>query len=464
MTQFVDVAVIGAGPAGMSAATEAAMAGLSVTVLDEHPAPGGQIYRNVETAGNARHQLLGKDYSYGLSLTGAFRSSNVEYIPRAIVWNISTDKLVEYSQDGQSKRIRAGAIILATGAFERPCPLPGWTLPGVTTAGALQVLLKTAGVVQENVVLVGSGPLIWLVAAQMIDVGCPPLAVVENVPKGRMLAALPYLLKALKAREYLFKGIKLMQKVRRTGVPVYRQAKGIEIAGDREVQSVTFVAGGKHHRLSTKYVALHQGVVPNQQATRLLNCEHVWDRQQHCFRPVVDASFETSVAGIYAVGDSAGIAGAKAAELQGRIAALSLAEKRGHRAAALRDKLNKGLRRENSIRPFLEIYYAPAPEIISPADTTIVCRCEEISAATIRASARLGAKRPNEVKSLFRAGMGPCQGRVCGLAVQGIIAETMKQSPEEVGYYRIRAPLKPIPLSELGVYRPEPGEKEGRAV
>ncbi|WP_246494703.1 NAD(P)/FAD-dependent oxidoreductase [Brenneria izadpanahii] len=458
------MAIIGAGPAGMAAAIEASRAGLSVIVFDEQSSPGGQIYRGIETASGARHKILGKDYTSGLALAERFRDSSAEYFSNTTVWNIGTDKLVEFSQNGQSKSIRAKSIVSATGALERPCPLPGWTLPGVTTAGALQILLKAAGIVQEDTVLVGSGPLLWAIAAQMVDAGIPPNAIVENLPKGRMKAALPYLLKALRAKEYLIKGVMLMQKVRRAGVPVYRHATNIKIEGEGAVEAITFAAKGKRHHIAAKYIALHQGVVPNQQITRLLSCKHFWDQSQYCFRPEVNERYETSVPDVYAIGDGAGIGGAKAAALQGRLVGLSLAVKAGK--ADNRDiaRIRKALSREGSIRPFLEAYYSPAPDILQPADETIVCRCEEITAGTVRNSVKLGATRPNEVKSLFRTGMGPCQGRVCGLAVMGIIAAQRNEDPELVGYYRIRAPLKPIPLDELAHYAVEPGASEGRAV
>ncbi|KAJ9431808.1 NAD(P)/FAD-dependent oxidoreductase [Pantoea sp. YR343] len=452
MTRTYDVAIIGAGPAGMAAAVEASVAGLSVVVFDEQFAPGGQIYRGVETASEVRHSILGRDYSRGRQLTQSFRASPAHYFPGTLVWNIRSDKLLEFSQNGQSDKIHADRLIIASGALERPCPLPGWTLPGVTTAGALQILLKSAGIVQEAAVLAGSGPLLWLVAAQMVDAGCPPKAIIENLPRGRTMAALPHLFKALRAREYLFKGVTLMRKVRRSGVPVYSQASNLCIEGDLAVSAVTFTCKGRQHKISAKCVALHQGVVPNQQITRLLECKHFWDKSQHCFRPELNSNFETTVPGVYMIGDGAGIAGAKAAELQGRIVGLTIAADKVPVSLKRIKSLKGELSREASIRPFLEAYYAPSPDILQPADETIVCRCEEITAGKIRSSASLGAQRPNEVKSLFRTGMGPCQGRVCGLAVMDIIAKQRQAEPQDVGYYRIRPPLKPIPLKELANY------------
>ena len=166
--------------------------------------------------------------------------------------------------------------------------------------------------VAEDAVLVGAGPLLWLLAAQMVDAGCPPRAVVENLPRGRMCAALPHLPGALRARSYFLKGLALMRKVKRAGVPIHRHASGLSIEGFDAVRALTFSAAGRSQRIDTTSIALHQGVVPNQQVTRLMRADHRWDASQHCFRPVLDTMGQASVPGLYVAGEGAGIAGAKA--------------------------------------------------------------------------------------------------------------------------------------------------------
>lgn len=459
MMRRFDVAVIGAGPAGLAAATEAAQAGLSVALLDEQPSPGGQIYRGIETASAARLKILGSDYAEGRPLVESFRASGAEYMSGSLVWNITTGKVIEFSRDGASSRIRADAIIVATGALERPSPLPGWTLPGVTTAGALQILLKASGIVQEDAVLAGSGPLLWLLASQMVDAGVPPRAIVETVPEGRIREALPHLPKALRARAYLFKGLSMLRKVKRAGVPVYTNATEVAVEGTTFATALNFTVGGKSHRIETRNIALHQGVVPNQQVTRLLRCDHVWDSSQRCYRPVADQAGMTTVDRVYVAGDGAGIGGARAAAIQGRLVAIGLAARAGRGNGDRLARLRSGLAREASVRPFLETLYAPSPQILSPADDTLVCRCEEITAGAIREAVTLGTPGPNQVKSFLRSGMGPCQGRVCGLAVSAIIGEKRGETPDEVGYYRIRPPLKPLPLSEIASFTVSGGQK-----
>jgi NADPH-dependent 2,4-dienoyl-CoA reductase/sulfur reductase-like enzyme len=175
-----DLAIIGAGPAGMAAAVEAAAHGLRVVVLDEGGGPGGQIFRAVEQA--AGDPALGADYAVGRALVGAFRAAGVEYRPLATLWHLDPDAgLLSVLAEGRTSTLAARRVLLATGAQERPVPIPGWTLPGVLTAGAGQILLKTAGVVPQGpTVLAGQGPLLRLVAAQLARAGAPPAPASRN--------------------------------------------------------------------------------------------------------------------------------------------------------------------------------------------------------------------------------------------------------------------------------------------
>src|SRR5262249_17510299 len=179
-----EVAVIGAGPAGMAAAIELARRGVSVTLFDENPAPGGQIYRAVDAVVQERPQtarLLGADYVHGCDLTTAFVAFGINHRPGATVWQVERDGAVGYSRHGRAGVMRARFVIVASGALERPVPVPGWTLPGVMTAGAAQLALKTADLVPDGrIVLAGCGPLLLLVAGQLADAGADIVAVLET--------------------------------------------------------------------------------------------------------------------------------------------------------------------------------------------------------------------------------------------------------------------------------------------
>lgn len=450
-----DIVVIGAGPAGMVAAATAAGAGLDVLVLDEQTAPGGQIYRSIEAAGNRSRLLetLGADYRHGAELANAFRRSAATYVPGATVWNLSRERVVNYTDPAGTHEVTARHVLVATGALERPVPIPGWTLPGVMTAGGVQILLKSAGIVAERVVLAGAGPLLWLVARQLCSAGSPPLAVIETVPWSRYLAAAPELPRALRASSYLAKGLAMMRAVRAAGVAVHRGASGLAVEGSGRAEALRFESGGRGHRIAADVIALHQGVIPNQQITRLIGAAHDWDSAQACFRPRRDEWLRTEIEGFSVAGDGGGIGGAMAAEAEGRIAALAITERLGRINAAARDshaaEAQRRLARERSVRPLLERLYAPPEAILRPAEDVTICRCEEVTAGALRQAVAIGCPGPNQAKSFLRCGMGPCQGRLCGPTVSAVIAAETGRGPDQVGYYRIRPPLKPLTLGEL---------------
>ena len=449
----VDLIILGAGPAGMAAAANAANLGLSVLVLDEQPRPGGQIWREVERAAPIRGDILGKDYTEGARFARGLDHPRITHVPGASVWQVDATGEVAFSKDGKTEVAHGRRILLANGALERPMPLPGWTLPGVMTAGAAQTLLKASGIVAERAVLVGSGPLIYLVAAQMVRAGVPPLALVETQTRRDLWRGLPHLPRAILGMGYLLKGVGLLGELRRAGVPRFIGASGIVIEGSDHAAAVRYVSGGASHRIACETVLLHHGVVPNTQASRSLNLPHVWNAAQRCFQPVVDTWGRSAAPGVFIVGDGAGIAGARAATLTGSLAALAIARDLGTLSEADRDLAARHLRLrlvlERAARPFLNRAYPPCAEALAPADDTIICRCEEVTAGAIRRNAALGCLGPNQTKAFGRAGMGPCQGRYCGLTVTEILAAFHSQTQAETGAYRIRPPLKPVTLGEL---------------
>lgn len=450
----VDVVVVGAGAAGMAGAVALAGFGLQVVLLDEQGSPGGQIYRGITLAPLSRRDLLGADYAHGNVLAQALASSSVRYEKGAAVWQVTRDHQVSYLRDGRLHTLQAKAVLLATGAMERPFPIPGWTLPGVMSAGAAQILLKSAGLAPtEPVVLAGCGPLLYLLGWQYLRAGVPIKALVDTTRPEDYWRARRHLFAALRAWPYLRKGLELMRSLRSARIPHYTGAEHLAIAGDDAVTALTFTVAGKAQRIDARCVLLHQGVVPNIQFSQSLRARHVWDVDQLCFSPVVDPWGELDVPGMFVAGDGAGIGGAQAAALQGELAALGIAQRLGtfdavqrdQRAAPLREKLALNLR----IRPFLDALYQPKEANRIPADEVIVCRCEEVTAGDLRKFVALGCAGPNQAKSFGRCGMGPCQGRMCGLTVTEVIAKARGVSAVEVGYYRIRPPIKPITLGEL---------------
>lgn len=453
----VDLAIIGAGPAGMAAAALAAGLGLDTLLIDEADAPGGQIYRGIERApeSSPASSPLGADYLAGRELVAALRGSRARYRPATTVWHIdpagSPGGTLSLAADGRSETVAARHILIATGAIERPVPIPGWTLPGVMTVGAAQILLKTADLVPAGrAVLAGQGPLLYLAALQLVRAGAPPLAVLETTPGANYRAATArYVGELWKGRRDLAKGLALILGLSRGGVAVRRGVRGLRALGRGRLEAVAWDGG----EIAADHLLLHEGVIPNTQISLGLELAHRWDERQLCWRPVVDDWGRTSLSNIAIAGDGGGIAGAVAAALSGRLAALDAAASLNHIDAAERDRraapIRASLARERALRPFLDALYRPADSVLDPADAVIACRCEEISAGQIRRAVRLGASGPNQAKAFLRCGMGPCQGRVCGPIVGAVIARARGVPIAEVGTFRPRAPYKPITIGTL---------------
>jgi NADPH-dependent 2,4-dienoyl-CoA reductase/sulfur reductase-like enzyme len=447
-----DIAVIGAGPAGLAAATVAAGAGVRTLVVDEQPAPGGQIYRAITRTPLRRRDILGADFWEGESLVRAFQASGAHYAPGTTVWSLSRSREIGVSRAGSSSIVRAKRVIVATGALERPFPIPGWTLPGVMTAGAAQILLKSSGLIPGGrVVLAGCGPLLWLIAWQYLNAGFRLDLILDTKPVENNRAALRHVPGFL-ASSYLWKGINLLRAVSKQ-VRVVAGVTELAAEGDGRVARVSWRAGGTTQTQPADLLLLHHGVAPDTNLAMAAGVEHRWDDLQLSWRPVLDSEFRSTVDGVLIAGDGAGIVGARAAQETGRIAAIAaLADIRPEARRALDGELRSARARHARHlrgRTFLDALYRPARQFRIPADDVTVCRCEEVSARAIREAAAHGCPGPNQLKIFLRAGMGPCQGRMCGLTVTETLADAHGRHANSIGHYRQRPPVKPITVGEL---------------
>jgi len=455
-----DVAIVGAGPAGMAAATLAAELGLATIVIDEQPAPGGQIYRGISAPALRRADILGADYWHGATLLQPFRRSGAVHVPDASVWAIARAEQgwfdIAYSTGPPAARVTttvaAHAVIVATGALERPFPIPGWTLPGVMAAGGAQALLKTSGLVpQGRTVLAGCGPLLWLLARQYIAAGAGIDMLLDTTPRGRFAQALRHA-PGFVLSPYFTKAMDLSRTVRRH-VRVVEYVSALAAEGDDCVERVRYTVDGAETTTEVDHLFIHQGVVPDLNLAAALGCELQWNDVQACFEPIVDEWGGSSVANVFVAGDGAGIAGARAAEARGRLAALAVANAVGRIDARHRNRAATAhrfaLAQATRGRRFFDTLSRPADVFRRPAGDTVVCRCEEVPASAVRAAARDGATGPNQVKAFLRCGMGPCQGRMCGLTVTELIAAERGIDAAEAGYFRLRFPVKPVTLGEV---------------
>ena len=358
-----DAVIVGAGPAGLAAAATTAAAGLATLVLDENTGLGGQIYRAITTTPVQTRDILGPDYWQGEALVARATASGATFVHGATVWSLDRDRQIAVSINGASQSLFALRVILATGALERPFPVPGWTLPGVMTAGAAQTLLKSSGLIPDGrVVLAGTGPLIWLIAAQILRAGGAIEAMLDTTPRGNFRRALAHA-PGFVASPYFAKGLALRREVRRK-VKIIDGVTALRALGDDALREVAFRrGGGAEQRIAADMLLLHQGVVPNVNLAMAAGVAHHWDARQLCFTPELDADGNSSVPGIAVAGDGAGIGGALAAAERGRLSGLAavraLASDRAPGPAET-EAARRALRRAERGRAFLDILFAPA--------------------------------------------------------------------------------------------------------
>ncbi len=440
----VDLMIVGAGPSGMAAAIEASQAGLSVLVADEGMVPGGQVYRNVDGAAADLSSALGRDFSKGRLLTARFRASPAVYAPRSTVFMIERNGErfeVGLTMGEAAHMVEARSVLIATGAQERPFPIPGWTLPGVMTAGAAQTLLKASGIVPSGpVVLAGNGPLLLLLAVQFLRLGVPISALLETTPPGNLVSSLPHLPGFLFS-PYAWKGMASCS--RRCGDARSPSASGTWQRRAWPARTDPFPPS----RQESAHRGLDTAASPGRGATGQSRDVGGCGTRVECQPPGLRAHLDRGSRNRNSIAvhcrRQRRDRGADAAEARGVIAAGAIVQRLHGQSADLPSRVDAArlaLRTHLNGRAFLDRLYRPADVFRQPADNVVVCRCEEVTAGTIRRLASQGATGPNQIKAFCRAGMGPCQGRSCGLTVTEIIAETRGMTPDDVGYMRVRSP------------------------
>lgn len=461
MTQdtCTDVVVVGAGPAGMTTASCLAESGVRVLLLDEHTAPGGQVYRSVEKVTDKRPadlNVLGSHYRSGSKAVERLHSSGAQYWPGTSVWEISAAEepalAVGVVRDGRARMIQAGHIVLATGAMERPTPFPGWTLPGVMTVGAAQTLLKSSGLVPEGrIAVAGSGPLLYLYISQLIKAGKKPQVILDTRPRASLQTKLSVLAALTVDPASMFRGLGWMREVRRE-IRVRERVHRLRASGVEKLSSISYESCDRQFTDEVDLLLVHDGVIPNTWLAMSAGCRHHWNVQQRCWVPDITGAGQTSRQSVSVVGDVAGIIGADASVLHGEAVACEVAAcLEGKQPGVVGNAAHPLLAwQHRTLRRCLDQFYPPAQEFeLPPDDETVVCRCEEVTAGEIRRVAALGCVGPNQGKAFTRCGMGPCMGRKCGVTVSRLIAEHHGLSMHEVGHYRIRPPVKPINVGQL---------------
>lgn len=456
-TVDVDLAIIGAGPAGLNAALTASQAGVAVCIIDERSETGGQYYKprseGFRGANNADAQ-----HRKGIDLRNRALESGVNIRCGETVWfarTASDGTGFELRTDGSESHasIRARAIILASGAMERPAMIPGWTLPGVMTIGAAQTLARRYGVAPgKRVLIAGNGPLGLQLAVELRRIGAEVVAVAE---RARPRAGIALARAALAAPELVRDGLAYRVRLLRDRVPVMNGWEAIEIFGEDKASGVLLRhLKGATREIAADAICIGDGFAPQVELARLMGVPVRLDPDTDALIPERDATGQTPVPGLWIAGDAGGLGGAQLAEAQGSLAASNALKHLGRNAPNVTAYRNRA-DRARKFQSALWRLYAAAPRA-RPTDGTTICRCEDISAAKVRAAIDQGATDPGAIKRLTRLGMGRCQGRYCLPAALRLLAEAgHPAAPEAI--FSPQVPARPVPVAALSLEKPEWG-------
>jgi thioredoxin reductase/bacterioferritin-associated ferredoxin len=452
-----DLIVLGAGPAGAAAAIKARGLGLSVAVIDEAPAAGGQVYRapspGLTPTKPDADRAKGDDLRARLAASGAAIRADHR------VWSLTAGFSVSSVGPDGPLTIEAPSLIVAAGAVERHIPVSGWTLPGVIGLAAATILLKAHGVLPgRRVVIAGSGPLLLLVASKILAAGGEVVAVVDAAPRSAWLSRIPSML----ARpDLMAKGASWALRLLLARVPIHSASAIRAIHGTDGVTSVEIgpvdrdwrpVGGVVARTVEADAVCLGFGLLPSTEVTRLLGAAHLYAAELGGWIPDVDASLQTSVPGLFVAGDGGGVRGADAAPLSGELAAIGVARRlgRGGDLAGQAAAVTARWRRSGAFGAAMSAVAMPAPGAVAMIDEhATVCRCEGLTRTTLDAAIAAGSKTLADLKAATRCGMGPCGGRVCGEAATMLIAAATGWDRATIGQPSARPPLRPVPMSAI---------------
>jgi NADPH-dependent 2,4-dienoyl-CoA reductase/sulfur reductase-like enzyme len=461
-----ELAVVGAGPAGLAAAVTAARAGVHVTLVDEYPRPGGQYLKGTSSPVTATEKQ-------GRALLRDLAELDVELRTETLVWGIEGLRLALHAPHGLDW-LEARTLVLATGARELVIPFSGWTLPGVMTLGAAQILAKEHGIpAGRRVLLAGSGPLLLPVANELVRLGAEVVAVLEASHLGQWFRHAPatwgnwdrlregwhYLSGLRRARVPYRLGRTVIRALGSPPAPVKGRAERrgeLQAAVVARLDRQGHPVPGSEKTVDIDALCLGFGFLPNVELAQLAGCAHEFDTARGGWVPRVDERMETTVPDLFVAGETAGVGGAGSAMMEGRIAGLTVAQRLGYigesELARELTGLAKRYRRLRRFGAMLNTLFAPRPDLDATiADETPICRCEEVSAEEVRAAVARGVVELDALKTWTRVGQGACQGRTCGPVLARLIARETGRSVAEVGVFHARPPLKPVPLGDLAL-------------
>jgi len=446
-----EILVLGGGPAGLAATIAARRAGAEVTLVDERSSLGGQYYKQLAVdhgiPADGQHRegrqlieealRLGVDARLGTTVWGAFP-------PNELV----------AGANGSIIRFKPRRLILASGAYERAVPIPGWTLPGVMTTGAAQTLWRTARRLPgRRVLIAGNGPLNLQLAAELLSGVAEIVAVVEAAaPFAWRPAALLGMTTA--SPGLVADGLRYRARLLMARVPLIHGSvvRRIEHEADGLSVDVAPIKGGHDTKFrELDAICLGYGFAPSNELLRALAARHEFDAARGHLVPQRDEDGRTSVSTIFAIGDCTSLGGAKAALAEGTVAGATAAADLGYGIAAAdmaeaRQLLARHRRFQSALR---QLFAAPRFSLELADRDTILCRCEEVRVGAVEDALVEGYATAGDVKRRTRSGMGRCQGRYCGPIIDALIAERTGLKQDEYSGFAPRAPARPFAIEDL---------------
>jgi D-hydroxyproline dehydrogenase subunit alpha len=450
LSGVIDVAVVGAGPAGLAAALAAGDLGCEVTLIDAGHGPGGQMYHpGMLFPGSGRAHRAAEHLPSGLARIRQVRQ--VRHLAATSVGQAARDHdgvvtlWVGSPEGGAETTVEVRAVVLATGSAELVLPFPGWDLPGVTTAGAAQALLKSQDVTVGRQVLVGgSGPRLLPLAASLAQAGVRVVAVLEATPAP---AARPHAggLAAFPGQRPEASGYAKILALH--GVPVRTGYAVVACQGTDRVERAVIARldqdwrplPGSRHTETVDAVHLSFGFSPTLELSRALGCAEVRHPSRPAAAVACDADLATSVPGVFAAGEVTGAGGADMAELEGYLAGTSAARYLSRLSPAGYAERTRPLRArlENARRLAAQLDEACPlrPGWLEWPDAgTVICRCEETRWSEIGAAVEGGARDVRSVQEVTRCGLGDCRARVCGPALQYAVSAASGRRPAQASH------------------------------
>jgi len=463
-----DVLVIGGGPAGLAAALTAARAGVEVVLVDERKKLGGQYFKQPPESSQIDEERLDAQYTHGRHLIHDVKAAGVKILLGVGVWSAVSPTHIMAAGSHARYTIRPKSLVLASGAYERGVPMPGWTLPGVMTTGAAQTLLRANQVSPGSRVLVsGNGPLNLQVAAEMAKSGVKVVGLAE-VADTRWWSGLRNGASLLfTAPSLALRGLWYRAALAKARVPVMSRASVIAVEGRGHAERATVARldnkgraiAGTERTFDVDVLCVGFGFMPSNEIARSLGCSHQYDATRGYLVPDLTISGRTTVDGVWVVGDSAGVGGAQVAMAAGVLAAADVIETTGRTltddVAAECSRAASALRRHARFQKHLwRMYEAPVLTLQLAQQDTVVCRCETVTLRDLEIGFDSELHTTGALKRVTRAGMGKCQGRYCSPILASLAATRSGLPVDEFSGFAPQPPAKPTEISTIAAPQP----------